>query len=164
VGSSFPNPMDEWMPLDINKDSDASEASLKPFTEGLMADAATLQAEFEQTSSHLDEVKQRHLEVLVTAGMLPETGLAETHPERALQWVVSGINGRLHPDGLSIPLLGAHPEHVLLETKVTDQNTVVQLTVRDGDAPDLVRELPLPLEAATTLEATFVEGRLHLRW
>jgi hypothetical protein len=164
VGSSFRPPMDEWVPLDMNVESRPSQPSLKPTMEGLETDASALQAQFEQNATHLDEVKQRHLEVLVTAGMLPETGLADTHPERALQWVVQGINGRLNPDGLTIPLFGALPEQVTLQTKITEQNTVVQLSVSDGDAPALVRDLPLPIAAAATLEASFTDGKLHLRW
>lgn len=164
MGSSVANSMDEWKPLDISTASEDAEPSMDVRTTGLQTDAATLQAEFESIPNHLSEVKQRHLEVLVTAGMLPETGLAETHPERALAWVVSGINGRLNPDGLTIPLLGAQPDQVHLQTKTTEEGTLVQLSVEDGDAPPLVRDLPLPAEAATHLQASFVDGHLHLRW
>ena len=164
VGSSVPISMDDWRPLDIETDSEGSVEPLEVELQGLGVDASTLQAHFDQDQSHLDEVKQRHLEVLVTAGMLPETGLAANHPERALSWMVSGINGRVNPDGLTIPLLGTTPDQVHLQTKVTDNETLVQLNVNDGDMPDLVRNLPLPLEAADTLQATFVDGHLHLRW
>jgi hypothetical protein len=164
VGSSVPNFMDDWTPLDIETDAASEQKALEVNLEGLTVDASTLQAHFEQEESHLDEVKQRHLEVLVTAGMLPETGLASNHPERALAWVLSSINGRINPDGLTIPLLGTTPDRVNLQTKVTDNQTLVQLNIDDGDLPALVRDLPLPLEAAETLQATFVEGHLHLRW
>jgi hypothetical protein len=156
--------MDEWTPLGIET-ADTIPSTAQPVNlEGLGADAATLQAHFDTEESHLNEVKQLHEEVLVTAGMLPETGLAQRHPERALAWVVQGINGRLSPDGLSIPLLGTSLDRLALKTKVTDTGTVVQLRINDDLHDDLVRELPLPLEAASTLEATFVEGHLHLRW
>ena len=164
LGSSGPAVMDEWTSLAIENEKTHDGAAQEAVMTGLTPEAASLQAAFDARPSHLDEVKQRHLEVLVTAGMLPETGLAEVHPERALAWVVDGINGRVNPDGLTIPLLGALPEHVHLKTKVTEEATLVHLTVQDGEHPDLVRELPLPLDAASTLEATFNEGRLHLRW
>ena len=61
-------------------------------------------------------------------------------------------------------MLGTTPDRVILQTKVTDNQTLVQLNIDDGDLPALVRDLPLPLEAAETLQATFVEGHLHLRW
>ena len=100
----------------------------------------------------------------MTAGMLPETGLAAQHPERALSWVVNSINGRVNPDGLTIPLLGAELQQIQLKTKHTEETTLVQLRVEDGELPPLVRELPLPAEAASSLQATFVDGQLHLRW
>ena len=164
VGSSVPFSMDDWTPLDIETPTSSTDEALEVNFEGLSVDASALQARFEQDETHLDEVKQRHLEVLVTAGMLPETGLAANHPERALSWVLSTINGRIDPDGLTIPLLGTTPDRVNLQTKVTDNETLVQLNIEDGDLPALVRDLPLPLEAAETLQATFVEGHLHLRW
>ncbi len=156
--------MDDWTPLTVESAQDPPTDGQPVNVEGLAVDAATLQAHFEQQTTHLDEVKQRHQEVLVTAGMLPETGLAQHHPERALAWVVEGINGRLSPDGLSIPLLGTSLEHVELKSKVTDGGTVVQLRVNDELNDALVRDFPLPLEAASTLQATFVDGHLHLRW
>jgi hypothetical protein len=164
VGSHAPCRMDEWTSLDVKTATSAESEAENEVMTGLGIDAPALQAAFENRPSHLDEVKQRHLEVLVTAGMLPETGLADVHPDRALAWVVEGINGRVAPDGLTIPLLGTSPEQVHVKTKITEEATMVQLTVEDGEHPDLVRHLPLPTNAATTLEATFSDGRLHLRW
>ena len=155
--------MDEWQPLDMATD-DAPVAPLAPATDGLSTEAAELQAAFETNSTHLDEVRARHMEVLVTAGMLPETGLSERHPERALAWVVEGINGRLDPDGLSIPLLGTNEEAIQLHVKATDEATLVKLDIDDSKGAPLVREFPLPADANATLQATFSQGRLHLRW
>ena len=100
----------------------------------------------------------------MTAGMLPETGLSERHPERALAWVVEGINGRLDPDGLSIPLLGTNEEAIQLHVKATDEATLVKLDIDDSEGAPLVREFPLPADANATLQATLSQGRLHLRW
>jgi len=155
--------MDEWQPLDMTTE-DATPLPLEPAVDGLSTDASNLQAAFETTSTHLDEVRARHTEVLVTAGMLPETGLSERHPERALAWIVQGINGRVDPDGLTIPLLGTHEEAIQLHVKTTEDATLVKLNIHDPNGDPLVRELPLPVEANTTLKATFSRGRLHLRW
>ena len=155
--------MDEWQPLDMTAE-DATPLPLEPAVDGLSTDAANLQAAFETTSTHLDEVRARHTEVLVTAGMLPETGLSERHPERALAWIVQGINGRVDPDGLTIPLLGTDEEAIQLHVKTTEDATLVKLNIHDPDGDPLVRELPLPAEANTTLKATLSRGRLHLRW
>ena len=156
-------PMDDWQPLDITTE-DTPSTPLEPAIDGLATDAANLQAAFETSSSHLDEVRARHTEVLVTAGMLPETGLADRHPERALAWIVESINGRMNPDGLTVPLLGTTEEAIRLHVKNTEDATLVKLDIHDPNGPPLVRELPLPAEASETLQATFVEGRLHLRW
>lgn len=159
----FQKPMDEWQPLDMTTE-DMPSTPLEPVIDGLSTDAANLQAAFEMANTHLDEVRARHTEVLVTAGMLPETGLSDRHPERALAWIVEGINGRVDPDGLSIPLLGTHEEAIQLHVKTTEDATLVKLDIHDPNGDPLVRELPLPADANATLQATFSEGRLHLRW
>ena len=164
VGSACATRMEEWKPLDIATDEPQSEQRPQPTNEGLQTDAPTLQANFEASANHLEEVRLRHTEVLVTAGMLPETGLAEQHPERALAWVVNGINGRMNPDGLTIPLLGAEENAIQLHVKETEEATLVKLDVQDPEGPNLVREFPLPTEAAGSLSADFSHGRLTLRW
>ena len=164
MGSSFPNCMDEWNPVDINTQTKGEEIGENVAMDGLMVDASALQADFDNRSTHLDEVRARHSEVLVTAGMLPETGLADQHPERALAWLVESVNGRVNPDGLSIPLLGADLDDIQLDIKSTDETRLIRLQVQDGDMPTLVREFPLPAEASEAIEASFVQGRLHLRW
>mgnify|MGYP005687148217 FL=1 len=158
------NGMEGWKPLDFTGDEEAVVGEQPPMPEGLETDAATLQALFESSNDHLADVRQRHTEVLITAGMLPESGLAEHHPERALAWVVEGINGRLNPDGLTVPLLGTHEDAIQLHVKQTEEATLVRLDIEDGEGPNLVRELPLPAEAASTLAANFSNGRLTLRW
>ena len=49
--------------------------------------------------------------------------LADRHPERALAWVVESINGRVDPDGLSIPLLGTNQDAIQLQVKTTEDAT-----------------------------------------
>lgn len=157
--------MDEWSPLAIEQSpSTTNHYSDGPSLDGFSPDASMLQAQFETESTHLSEVRQLHTEVLVTAGMLPETSLAEAEPERALSWVVESINGRMNPDGLTIPMLGTTYDNLHLRFKTINDQTVVQLQVDDGDLPPLVKEIPLPKEASSNLTAEFSNGRLHLRW
>lgn len=164
MGSAVATFMDDWKPLNIESEEAAPHQGPTASLDGLQTDASTLQAHFEASTDHLEEVRMRHTEVLVTAGMLPETGLAERHPERALAWVVQSINGRMDPDGLTIPLLGTQEEAVQLHVKETEEATVVKLDVQDTEGPNLVRELPLPVGVAATLSAGFSNGRLTLRW
>ena len=158
------NGMDEWKPLDLTNVDMSHEALMPAVPEGLETDAPSLQAHFEVSNNHLADVRQRHTEVLVTAGMLPESGLAEHLPERALAWVVEGINGRMNPDGLTIPLLGTNEAAIQLHVKQTEEATLVRLDIEDTEGPNLVRELPLPTEAGATLAANYNNGRLTLRW
>ena len=158
------NGMDEWKPLDLTNEDMSHEALMPAVPEGLETDAPSLQAHFEVSNNHLADVRQRHTEVLVTAGMLPESGLADHLPERALAWVVEGINGRMNPDGLTIPLLGTNEAAIQLHVKQTEEATLVRLDIEDTEGPNLVRELPLPTEAGATLAANYNNGRLTLRW
>ena len=165
VGSLDVLAMDDWKPLAIEPVDGPIDGVAHPeITDGLNADAATLQAAFEATSTHLDDVRQRHEQVLITAGMLPETDVANRLPERALDWVVSGLNGRVNPDGLSIPLLGAHLEDVHLEVNTTENATTVRLRVDEEGHDSLTREMTLPEGVNSTLMARWVNGHLHLRW
>ena len=86
--------MDEWKPLDLTTENMDHEVVEPSVPEGLETDAASLQAHFEASNDHLMDVRQRHAEVLVTAGMLPKWQPGHL-PERALAWVVEGINGRI---------------------------------------------------------------------
>ena len=67
------NGMEDWKPLDFTGDEEAVVGEQPPMPEGLETDAATLQALFESSNDHLADVRQRHTEVLITAGMLPES-------------------------------------------------------------------------------------------
>lgn len=66
------NGMDEWQPLDLTTEDMGLEALSTSVPEGLETDAASLQAHFEVADNHLADVRQRHTEVLVTAGMTGE--------------------------------------------------------------------------------------------
>ena len=77
--------MDEWKPLDLTTENMDHEALAPVVPEGLETDAASLQAHFESANNHLMDVRQRHAEVLVTAGMLPESGWRSTFPSVLLR-------------------------------------------------------------------------------
>ena len=130
---------------------------------GLTAEVEHLHAEFHQEANHLNEVQAMHQEVLVSAGMLPETHMAEVHPDRQLKWMVEALHGKVNPDGLTIPLLGVSAEDVALFTKKDGERTMLKLVVQDGDNEPLEREMPLP-DADSEVSANYINGRLHLRW
>ena len=73
---------------------------------GLESEVENLHTNFWQEANHLKEVENRHLQVLVSSGMIPEEHIANTEPSRKLDWFVNELNGRINPDGLSIPLKG----------------------------------------------------------
>ena len=122
-----------------------------------------LHANFHDKASHLGEVQTMHEQVLVSAGMLPESHLAEAQPERQLKWMVEALHGKVNPDGLTIPLLGVTANDVELFLNNEGETTVLKLVVSDGDNDPLERELPLP-DALGPISANYINGRLHLRW
>jgi len=161
----YPHCMAAWEPLPVGTDHTQvtpGEIDTQGVI-GLTAEVEQLHAEFHQQGHHLNEVQSMHEEVLVSAGMLPETHMAEVHPDRQLKWMVEALHGKVNPDGLTIPLLGVTAEDVALFTKKDGDRTMLKLVVRDGDQEPLEREMPLP-EADTEVSANYINGRLHLRW
>ena len=69
---------------------------------GLESEVENLHTNFWQEANHLKEVENRHLQVLVSSGMIPEEHIANTEPSRKLDWFVNELNGKINPDGLSI--------------------------------------------------------------
>jgi hypothetical protein len=96
--------------------------------------------------------------------MLPETHIAEVQPQRQLAWVIKELHGRLNPDGLSIPLLGAELNQINLQVLKTETHSTVKLTIAEESNSTFERLMPLPEEATGDITAHFVNGRLHLRW
>jgi len=74
-----------------------------------------------------------HTQVLISAGMLPESHLAETEPDRQLKWMVEALHGTVNPDGLTIPLLGVTAKDVAVFTKKEGENTLLRLVIADGE-------------------------------
>ncbi|MBT6923932.1 MAG: hypothetical protein HOA35_05275, partial [Euryarchaeota archaeon] len=76
--------MATWEPLAVGTD----HTQVRPgeidaeTTVGLAASVESLHSEFQQSADHLGEVQTMHEQVLASAGMLPESHLAEVQPER----------------------------------------------------------------------------------
>ena len=148
--------MSDWKPLDVSEDElegiDASDFSATP---------EQLHTEFQTSATHLHEVQSMHKHVLVQAGMIPETHIAEVEPTQRLEWVLQELHGMSNPDGLTIPLLGVTLE---VQIKEVGSETHVKISIQqEGNAP-FERVLPLNNEQAETLRVHFINGRLHLRW
>ena len=157
--------MATWEPLPVGSDHTQvipGETDAQSVI-GLTAEVEKLHAEFHQQANHLNDVQTMHEEVLVSAGMLPETHIAEVHPDRQLKWMVEALHGKVNPDGLTIPLLGVTAEDVTLFTKKDGEQTMLKLVVQDGDNEPLEREMPLP-DTDQEVSANYINGRLHLRW
>ena len=158
------NDMEEWQDIDISLDKPTDLVPEEPVSNGLEVTPDLLHGEFHQQAGHLGEVTQLHSQLLVTAGMLPETHIAEVQPQRQLEWVIKELHGRLNPDGLTVPLLGAEINQIHLQVMRSETRATVKLTITDENNPALERLMPLPEEATGDLTAHFVNGKLHLRW
>lgn len=151
--------MSDWKPLDVSEDElegiDASDFSATP---------EQLHTEFQTSATHLHEVQSMHKHVLVQAGMIPETHIAEVEPTQRLEWVLEELHGMSNPDGLTIPLLGVAPEQLEVQVKELGSETHVKITIQQEGNALFERVLPLNNEQAETLRVHFINGRLHLRW
>ena len=70
--------MSSWEHIEVNTESEGLEEMEKEFiqTDGLAASPEQLHNEFHVNAEHLSEVEQRHKQVLVTSGMIPEEHLS----------------------------------------------------------------------------------------
>ena len=132
-------------------------------TTPLAARPEDLHAEVAAEASHLEEVRQRHTFHLVTAGMLPETHLANIEPERRLAWMVEELHGRSDPDGLTLPMAGVHDHELTAEVVEAERGSMLRLKIEQDGAPTLERELPLAAHAKD-VKHHFVDGHLIVRW
>jgi hypothetical protein len=108
-------------------------------------------------------VQMNHQQVMVAAGMTPESHLAEVAPERQLAWMVEQLHGTVNPDGLTIPLHGAKGSDIEVSTLQDEAHRKLRLVVKEAEHDDLLRVVPLPADAGE-VKAHFMNGRLHLRW
>ena len=150
--------MSGWKRLAFTEDTEE-----KTKEEHLSLTPQSLHQEFHDKADHLHEVQAMHTHVLVQAGMLPETHLAEVDPSQRLDWVVQELHGMRDPDGLTIPMKGVSAEDVEINIMNADSETNVKITIHENGHQPLERILPLKGENLD-IQAHFVNGQLRLRW
>ena len=159
--------MTDWKLVDIsdNKPESFIEDLENLDYGGLESDVQNLHTNFWKDADHLTEVEDRHLQVLVSSGMIPEDHIASTEPSRKLDWFVKELNGRLNPDGLSIPLKGLEIEDIEIYQKTSDNESVIKLNLTEKDGQELERIMNIPNDSPEfNIQANFFNNRLYLRW
>lgn len=159
--------MTDWKLVDISETKPATIVDEIDNLDagGLQTEVDNLHANFWQEANHLKEVENRHLQVLVTSGMIPEDHIANTEPSRKLDWFVTELNGRINPDGLSIPLKGLEIGDIEIYQMKTDNDTQIKLKLIEKDGQELERVLNIPADGSeSAVEANFFNNRLYLRW
>tara|TARA_B100001248_G_scaffold260369_1_gene248400 strand:- start:154 stop:639 length:486 start_codon:yes stop_codon:yes gene_type:complete len=159
--------MSDWELVDISatKPESSIEDEVEVNHDGLAADVESLHSEFWRNAPHLGEVENRHIQVLVSAGMIPEEHIAATEPSRKLSWFVDELNGKVDPDGLSIPLKGLNIEDIIIHKKTKNDGVVIKLNFVEKDGQELQRELNLDSNPdGFDFQANFYNNRLYLRW
>ncbi|MCH2648621.1 MAG: hypothetical protein MKZ57_02265 [Candidatus Poseidoniaceae archaeon] len=159
--------MTDWQLVDISDDK--PESFVKDLEDldygGLESDVQNLHSNFWNDAEHLAEVEDRHMQVLVSSGMIPEDHIASTEPSRKLDWFVKELNGRINPDGLSIPLKGLEIDDIEIYQKTSDDETVIKLNLTEKDGQELERIMNIPNDSPEfNLQANFFNNRLYLRW
>jgi len=159
--------MASWENMDINLDSDLIGEIEDEFidTTGLTISPESLHSEFHSTALHLTEVEMRHKQVLVTAGMIPEEHVSTIEPGMSLKWMVEELNGRMNPDGLSIPLMGGDLGDFQVLFNNDERHINVKLSIKDGQTETFERTFNIPKESMKNeISAHFINNRLYLRW
>ncbi len=159
--------MTDWKLVDISDDK--PESFIEDLENldygGLESDVQNLHTNFWKDADHLTEVEDRHLQVLVSSGMIPEDHIASTEPSRKLDWFVKELNGRLNPDGLSIPLKGLEIEDIEIYQKTSENESVIKLNLTEKDGQELERIMNIPNDSPEfNIQANFYNNRLYLRW
>ena len=132
---------------------------------GLQSEVQNLHSNFWQEANHLKEVEDQHMQVLVSSGMIPEEHIANTEPSRKLDWFVSELNGRVNPDGLSIPLKGLDIGDIEIHQMKNDNDTQIRLKLTEKDGQELERVLNITSDnSESAIQANFFNNRLYLRW
>ena len=150
--------MSEWKRLNLTEDKEGAEK-----VHHLSSTPELLHQDFHEEANHLHEVRNMHTHVLVQAGMLPETHLADVNPSQRLDWILQELHGMRDPDGLTIPLMGVSADDVEINIMSTESETSVKLTIREEGHQDLERVLPIVGENLE-VRAHLVNGQLRLRW
>ena len=143
----------------MTNEDNSSQGSSKQ----LEHDVKLLHEQFHVNNQHLSEVRDLHTKHLVTTGMIPETHIAKTNPERALAWLVEELNATKNPDGLTIPMKGV-AEHELQITESGDESQkFIDISINNPIIGEFQRKIPIPQDSSDW-SANFVDGNLRLRW
>ena len=159
--------MSDWELVDIlaTRPVISNENDVEVNHDGLAANVESLHDEFWRDAPHLTEVENRHVQVLVSAGMIPEEHIAATEPSRKLNWLIEELNLRVDPDGLSIPVKGLDIEDITIHKMTKDDETVIKLNFIEKDGQELQRELTIDSNSKDfNFQANFYNNRLYLRW
>ena len=159
--------MSDWELVDIlaTRPVISNENDVEVNNDGLAANVESLHDEFWRDAPHLTEVENRHVQVLVSAGMIPEEHIAATEPSRKLNWLIEELNGRVDPDGLSIPVKGLDIEDITIHKMTKDDETVIKLNFIEKDGQELQRDLTIDSNSEDfNFQANFYNNRLYLRW
>ena len=134
-------------------------------TDGLETEVSDLHSHFWRDAGHLSEVEDRHKQVLISSGMIPESHIASVEPSRKLDWFVTELNGRMNPDGLSIPVKGLEINDIAIHQMSSDNETIIKFNFTEKDGQELERIVNIPNEISNTeFKANFFNNRLYLRW
>ena len=112
---------------------------------------------FADTANHLEEVRFNHQKVLVGAGLVPESHLADINPERQIQWLTEELNGKVTESGFSLPLLGLSEDDVGLT--VSSENGLFTLKMDLGDHLQKITRLPA---GVVGISSSWQEGWLNI--
>ncbi len=159
--------MTDWKLVDIfdNEPELSGEEIDDLDSGGLQLEVQNLHSKFWQQANHLKEVEDRHLQVLVSSGMIPEDHIANTEPSRRLDWFVVELNGRINPDGLSVPLQGLDIGDIEIYQITNEYDTQIKLKLTEKDGQELERIFNIPNDSSgASVQANFFNNRLYLRW
>lgn len=152
---------EQWEPIPISEVESGQKIETAGLTPaGLSTNPGILHDRHLHSANHLAEVQEMHTRLLVSAGELPETHMAEIAPERRLAWVIEEMGGKLSPSGASIPLRGTSLGRIELSRGELHGHPALKLNLLDVD---MVRTIPLPDEA-DLVSATWSAGELQLHW
>jgi hypothetical protein len=159
--------MTEWelVDLSVSKPETIVEDLSNTDAGGLESEVENLHTNFWQDANHLKEVENRHLQVLISSGMIPEDHIANIEPSRKLDWFVNELNGKINPDGLSIPLRGLEIDDIEIYQMRTEGDTQIKLKLIEKDGQELERVLNISShKSESVIQANFFNNRLYLRW
>lgn len=159
--------MTSWKPVEIKTDDDSEITNYEQdnLADSLSISPESLHQNFVESASHLNEVENRHKQTLVSAGMIPENHIANNNPEMALGWLIKELNGRMNPDGLTIPFNGITIDNLNIMSRDTANGVQIQVNVSEDNGEQLSREFTLPSDAKlANTRALFIDNHLYLRW